>query len=70
MIRGYLQGDLVKEVTYSIQITNRCKDTAIVPVTIPEQIYYTGRDPIVIYFDWSETVGTCEPIAYSVRGFK
>lgn len=52
---------------YTINITNKCAVTSIVSVPIDDKIYYHGRDPIDIKFQWSETVGTCGPIRYSAR---
>lgn len=36
---------------------------------MPNWVYYTGRDSIDLTFAWSETVGKCGPITYSIREF-
>lgn len=54
---------------YSVNITNKCAVTVIDPVEIPDQTYYTGRDPIDFTFVWPETVGVCGPITYSVNEY-
>lgn len=66
-IEARLQGDLVKVFTYSVNITNKCALTQIVPVPINDWVYYHGRDAIDLSFPWTETVGTCGPIIYSAK---
>lgn len=68
-IEARLQGDLVKSHTYSIMITNKCAVTQITPVSIPEQVYYHGRDAYELKFEWSESVGTCGPIVYAAKAY-
>jgi len=36
---------------------------------MPNWVYYTGRDSIDLTFVWSETVGKCGPISYSIREY-
>ena len=36
---------------------------------MPNWIYYTGRDSIDLTFVWSETVGKCGPISYSIKEY-
>lgn len=54
---------------YQVNITNKCALTVITPVAIPDQVYYTGRDPIDFTFTWSENVGVCGPISYFANEF-
>lgn len=66
-VEARLQGDLVRVFTYSVNITNKCALTRIVPNLINDWVYYHGRDSIDLSFNWTETVGTCGPIVYSAR---
>jgi hypothetical protein len=66
-VQAYLQGDWVQSFVFTINITNRCETTEIVPLQIADQTYYTGRDPLWFIFYWPEIVGTCGPITYSAN---
>jgi hypothetical protein len=36
---------------------------------MPNWVYYTGRDSIDLTFVWSETVGKCGPITFSLQEY-
>jgi hypothetical protein len=36
---------------------------------MPNWVYYTGRDSIDLQFIWTETVGKCGPISYTIREY-
>lgn len=36
---------------------------------MPNWVYYTGRDSIDLTFVWSETIGKCGPISYTLREY-
>ena len=37
---------------------------------MPNWVYYTGRDSIDLKFVWSETIGKCGPISYTLRDYQ
>jgi hypothetical protein len=59
----------VASLVFTVNITNDCEPTEITPQVMPNWIYYTGRDSIDLTFVWSETVGKCGPITYSIREY-
>lgn len=36
---------------------------------MPDWTYYTGRDSIDLTFVWTETIGKCGPITYSIKEY-
>jgi len=70
LVNSYLQGDFVASKVFTVNITNDCAPTVITPQVMPNWVYYTGRDSIDLTFVWSETIGKCGPISYTLRDYQ